>query len=229
MKKFLTLILSLSLAFGLVACSSGNSDSTSNSGPTETQTTSEPETTLESDSIAPDEESEALTEEPAETEGEKTLVVYFSATGNTEEVANHIVSITGADVFELEPVNAYTDDDLNYNDDNSRVVREHDNPGEQNIELVASTVENWDEYDTVFIGYPIWWHIAAWPVNGFIKANDFTDKTVIPFCTSASSGLGESGELLEEMAGTGNWLEGERFGSSVSESDVRSWIENLEL
>lgn len=114
MKKFLTLILSLSLAFDLVACGSGNSDSTSNSGPTETQTTSEPETTLESDSISPDEESEALTEEPTETEGKKTLVVYFSATGNTEEVANHIVSITGADVFELEPVNAYTDDDLNY-------------------------------------------------------------------------------------------------------------------
>ena len=225
MKKFLTLILSLSLAFGLVACGSGNSDSTSNSGPTETQTTSEPETTLESDSIAPDEESE----EPTETESGKSLVVYFSATGNTEDVANYIASITGADVFELEPVNAYTDDDLNYNDDNSRVVREHDNPDEQNIELVASTVENWDEYDTVFIGYPIWWHLAAWPVNGFIEANDFTGKTVIPFCTSASSGFGESGELLEEMAGTGNWLEGERFGSSVSESDVRSWIENLGL
>ena len=225
MKKFLTLILSLSLAIGLVACGSGNSDSTSNSGPTETQTTSEPETTLESDSIAPDEE----LEEPTVTESGKSLVVYFSATGNTEDVANYIVSITGADVFELEPLNAYTDDDLNYNDDNSRVVREHDNPDEQNIELVASTVENWDEYDTVFIGYPIWWHLAAWPVNGFIEANDFTGKTVIPFCTSASSGLGESGELLEEMAGTGNWLEGERFSSSVSESDVRSWIENLGL
>lgn len=229
MKKFLMLILSLSLTFGLVACGSGNSDSTSNSAPTETQTTSETETALESDSIAPDGESEALTEKPTETEGGKTLVVYFSATGNTEEVANHIVSVTGADVFELEPVNAYTDDDLNYNDDNSRVVREHDNPDEQNIELVVSTVENWDEYDTVFIGYPIWWHLAAWPVNGFIEANDFTGKTVIPFCTSASSGLGESGELLEEMAGTGNWLEGERFGSSVSETDVRSWIENLGL
>lgn len=225
MKKFLTLILSLSLAFSFVACGSGSSDSTSNSEATETQGTSETETALENDSAAPDEDSG----EPIENEGGKILVVYYSATGNTEEVANYITSITGADVFELEPVNAYTDDDLNYNDDNSRVVREHDNPDEQNIELAASTVENWEEYDTVFIGYPIWWHIAAWPVNGFIEANDFTDKTVIPFCTSASSDLGESGKLLEEMAGTGNWLEGERFSSSVSESDVRSWIENLGL
>lgn len=161
--------------------------------------------------------------------GEKILVVYYSATGNTEEVANHIVSLTGADVLELKPVNDYSNEDLNYNDSDSRVVREHNNPDEQNIELVVSTMENWDEYDTVFIGYPIWWHIAAWPVNGFIKANDFTDKTVIPFCTSASSGLGDSADLLAEMAGTGNWLEGKRFSSGVSESDVRSWINDLGL
>jgi len=208
---------------GLVACGSSNYGGTSDSASTETQTKLEPEIVPENDSAMPDEESEKTTE----TEGGKTLVVYFSATGNTEEVANYIVSITGADVFKLEPVNAYTDDDLNYNDDNSRVVREHDNPDEQNIELVASTVENWDEYNTMFIGYPIWWHIAAWPINGFVEANDFTGKMVFPFCTSASSGLGESCELLEEMAGTGNWMAGERFGSSVSESDVRSWIENL--
>jgi len=225
MKKFLTLILSFSLAFGLVACGSSNSDSTSDSAPTETQTASEPETALEGNSTAPDEESE----EPTETERGKTLVVYYSATGNTEEAANYIISITGADVFELEPVNAYTDADLNYNDDNSRVVREHDNPDEQDIELAASTVENWDEYDTVFIGYPIWWGIAAWPVNNFVKENDFTGKTVIPFCTAASSGIGESGELLAEMAGTGEWQEGERFSSGVSEEDVRTWVQGLDL
>ena len=77
--------------------------------------------------------------------------------------------------------------------------------------------------------YPIWWGIAAWPVDSFIAANDFTGKTVIPFCTSASSGLGESGELLEEVAGTGNWLEGMRFSSAVSESDVRTWLEDMGL
>lgn len=77
-------------------------------------------------------------------------------------------------------------------------------------------------------GYPIWWGIAAWPANGFIEANDFTGKTVIPFCTSSSSGLGESGELLAEMAGTGDWQEGQCFRSGASESDVAAWVESLE-
>lgn len=77
--------------------------------------------------------------------------------------------------------------------------------------------------------YPIWWGIAAWPVDGFIKANDFTGKTVILFCTSTSSGLGESGKLLKEEAGTGNWLDGERFSSGVSEGTVTEWVEGLGL
>ena len=95
--------------------------------------------------------------------------------------------------------------------------------------MESDTVPDWDSYETVFIGYPIWWGIAAWPVDGFIAANDFTGKTVIPFCTSASSGLGESGELLEEMAGTGDWLEGERFSSGVWEEDVKNWVDGLKL
>ena len=161
-------------------------------------------------------------------EAGKTLVVYYSATGNTENVANYIAAATNGDLFKLEPTEPYSDADLNWTDDNSRVVREHDNPDERDIALVKSTVENWDEYDTIFIGYPIWWGIAAWPVNGFIEANDFTGKTVIPFCTSSSSGLGESDELLSEMAGTGDWQEGQRFRSGVSESDVTAWVESLE-
>ena len=109
------------------------------------------------------------------------------------------------------------------------MVYEHDHPEARETELVKSTVDNWDEYDTVFIGYPIWWGIAAWPVDGFVKANDFTDKTVIPFCTSASSGLGDSGKLLAEMAGSGNWLEGQRFSSGASEQTVREWVDSLGL
>lgn len=161
-------------------------------------------------------------------EAGKTLVVYYSATGNTENVANYIAAATNGDLFKLEPTEPYSDADLNWTDDNSRVVREHDNPDERDIALVKSTVENWDEYDTIFIGYPIWWGIAAWPVNGFIEANDFTGKTVIPFCTSSSSGLGESGELLAETAGTGDWQEGQRFRSGIIESDVTAWVESLE-
>lgn len=169
---------------------------------------------------------EVFTEETAgdagepSTEGGKTLVVYYSATGNTESVAGYIAEATDADVFVLEPVEPYSSDDLNWTDKNSRVVYEYDNPDARNVELVAATVDNWESYDTVFIGYPIWWHIAA---------NDFTGKTVIPFCTSSSSDLGESGELLAEAAGTGNWLEGMRFASSVSEETVQAWVEGLEL
>lgn len=156
------------------------------------------------------------------------LVVYFSATGNTENVANYIASATDGDIFELVPADPYTSEDLRWTDENSRVVQEHENEELQNsVELVSATPENWDSYDTVFIGYPIWWGIAAWPVNGFITANDFTDKNVVPFCTSSSSGLGESGRLLADMAGEGNWLEGHRFRSSASESDVTSWLQDL--
>ena len=97
------------------------------------------------------------------------------------------------------------------------------------MELTATEVENWDSYDTVFLGYPIWWGIAAWPVDGFVEANDFTGKTVIPFCTSSSSGLGESGELLEELAASGDWQEGERFRSSASQEDVNQWVDSLGL
>ena len=156
-------------------------------------------------------------------------MVYYSATGNTEAVAGYIADATGGDLFELEPVEPYTDADLNWTDENSRVSQEYADESLRDVELVADTVDNWDSYDTVFIGYPIWWGIAAWPVDGFVEANDFTDKTVIPFCTSSSSGLGQSGELLADMAGTGEWLEGERFRSSVSQEDVTAWVDSLGL
>lgn len=96
-------------------------------------------------------------------------------------------------------------------------------------EFTEDTVENWEDIQTVYIGYPIWWGNAAWPVNEFVKNNDFTGKTVIPFCTSASSGLGDSGELLAEIAETGDWIDGERFSSNVSEEDVKNWLDSLEL
>ena len=157
------------------------------------------------------------------------LVVYFSASGNTEKVAKTIAEETGGDLFELVPVEVYTSDDLNYNDNNSRVTKEHENPDLRDVELVANTVDNWDSYDTIFIGYPIWWGIAAWPVNSFVQLNDFTGKTVIPFATSASSGMGESGELLKEQAETGAWQEGKRFQSGASADEIKSWIQELAL
>ncbi|MBO5093481.1 MAG: flavodoxin [Lachnospiraceae bacterium] len=157
----------------------------------------------------------------------RTLVVYYSAGGHTREAANMIAAAVGADLFELELTEPYTDEDLDWADSESRVSREHENEEERNVELVSTTVEDWESYDTVLIGYPIWWGIAAWPVNSFVEENDFTGKTVIPFCTSASSDIGDSGQLLEEMAGTGNWLEGQRFRSSASEEDVVAWVDSL--
>ena len=116
-------------------------------------------------------------------EAGNTLVVYFSATGNTEQAATYIADITGGDLFELEPADPYTDEDLNYNNKDSRVSQEYADESLRDVELVSDTVENWDSYDTVFIGYPIWWGIAAWPVDTFVEANYFTGKTVIPFAT----------------------------------------------
>lgn len=157
----------------------------------------------------------------------KILVVYYSATGSTENAAKYIAKAVNADIFELVPTKPYTNDDLDWTDNNSRVVDEHNNEEKRVVELTSTTVPNWDSYDTVFVGYPIWWGIAAWPVDGFIKANDFTGKTVIPFCTSASSGLGQSGELLADMAGTGDWQTGMRFRSGASESDVSEWAKGV--
>ncbi len=230
MKKMTTLFLSVLMIFSFAACGSQNNGNDVSTSRDANEGTQEP--AQQSEEIPTETPTEASGEESAgelETTGGKTLVVYYSATGNTEEVANYIVAATGADIFELEPVEPYSDDDLNWTDDNSRVVYEHDNPDARAVELVASTVPDWESYDTVFIGYPIWWGIAAWPVDGFIEANDFTGKTVIPFCTSSSSGLGESGELLAEAAGTGNWQEGERFSSSDSEETVQAWVEDLGL
>ena len=159
----------------------------------------------------------------------KVLVVYFSATGTTQEVAERIASLTGADIFRLEPVVPYTDADLNWRDRSSRVNKEHDDASLQDIALVSTEVPNWDDYDVVLFGYPIWWREASWVVNNFIKNNDFTGKTVIPFCTSTSSGLGDSGTNLEKMAGTGTWLEGQRFNENPSEDSVREWVRGLDL
>lgn len=226
MKKMTALFLSILMIFTLTACGSQSSGNES----ADTQSVSEnTETSAEASTEATTEASEEVSAEVSETTGGKTLVVYYSATGNTEETASYIAAAAGADLFELIPVEPYSDNDLDWTDDNSRVVYEHDNPDARIVELVESTVPDWESYDTVFIGYPIWWGIAAWPVDGFIAANDFTGKTVIPFCTSSSSELGESGELLEEAAGTGNWLEGMRFSSGVSEEEAQSWVESLGL
>lgn len=232
MKKAMTLFLSLTLAVGLCACGS-NPDRQQESSAASTKPAEDSPVESESSETETQEAKTSETETAPESEEDaglgKSIVVYYSASGNTKEAAEYIANAVNGDVFELIPEEPYSDADLDWTDDNSRVVYEHENQDARDIALVESEIPDWESYETVFIGYPIWWGIAAWPVDTFVKANDFTGKTVIPFCTSASSGLGESGTQLAELAGTGNWLDGERFSSGVSEEDVWEWIENLEL
>ena len=224
MKKSIKIMLSLAAILSLAACGqpgASSSQPTKTAPPVETQAaaTLAPETTA-----TPEPEQ---TDEPDTGTGGKTLVVYFSATGSTQTVAGYVADALDADQFELVPAAPYTSADLSWTTKGSRVNLEHDDESLRDVKLIANTVDNWADYDTVFVGYPIWWGIAAWPVNDFVKNNDFTGKTVIPFCTSSSSGLGESSELLAEMAGTGDWQTGMRFSSSVSEDDVIDWVNGL--
>lgn len=217
MKKITSILLALVLVFSFAACSN-NSD---NSASTANSTTSTP-----AGKQSTDESSDNNTDSSSNS---KILVVYYSATGSTKAVADTIADTTRADLFEITPVVPYTSDDLNWTNDNSRVSVEHNDESKRDVPLTKTTPDNWANYDTVFIGYPIWWGIAAWPVNNFVEGNDFTGKTVIPFCTSSSSGLGQSGDLLADMAGTGNWQDGERFSSGASSSKVESWVNGLDL
>lgn len=152
-----------------------------------------------------------------------TLVVYYSATGCTQRAALTIAKTLKAEVVELLPAKPYTDEDLNWRDQNSRVSREHDSLELRKVKLVNAKIENFDRYDTVFVGYPIWWGIAAWPIDTFINSNSFKGKKVIPFATSASSPLGQSAKLLEKMADGGQWSEGMRFGSFADEKEILKW------
>ena len=230
MKRTLSLLMSLVMVLSLAACSGSGDGSSSQVSSAAPESSAAESSASESSSEAPSSSEVSSQVQAGETaSGSNVLVVYYSATGNTAEVAQYIADSTGGDLFEIQPVEPYTDDDLNWTDDNSRVSQEHADESLRDVELVADTVDNWDQYDTVFIGYPIWWGIAAWPVDGFVEANDFSGKTVIPFCTSSSSGLGESGQLLADMAGTGDWQEGQRFRSGASQEDVQSWIEELGL
>ena len=220
MKKLTALLLSLVLVFSLAAC---GSTTTPDASKDDTQTPA-------ADTGDTADTSTGTTTPPVEEpQGGKTLVVYFSGSGNTARVAKDIADAAGADLFELVPTESYTSGDLDWRDEGSRVNREHEDESLRDVPLTTTTVENWDSYDTVFIGYPIWWGIAAWPVDNFVKANDFTGKTVIPFATSSSSGMGQSGTLLADMAGTGDWQEGQRFSSGASSADVQDWVNGLGL
>ena len=161
--------------------------------------------------------------------GNKTLVVYYSAQTHTRRVAERVAENLNADIFEIVPEDIYSDDDLDWTNSNSRVSKEHNDESLRDIKLKTTDVPNWDDYDIVIIGYPIWWGVSAWPTDTFVKANDFTGKAVIPFCTSYSSGIGQSDKLLKNEANGGDWKSGQRFYQDVDLSEVDKWTNGLGL
>lgn len=205
-------------------------ENTTNNGQEEMQSEESIDTDNEEDTNVANIENTANNSEKAQStskSGSKILVVYYSAQSHTKTVAEKIAKNLDADTFEIVPEEVYSNDDLNWTNSSSRVSREHNDESLRDVKLKNTKVDNWEDYDTVLIGYPIWWGIAAWPVNNFVKDNNFEGKTVIPFCTSSSSGLGQSGKLLEQIAGSGNWQDGHRFSSSASDSDIKKWTNSL--
>lgn len=237
MKKFAAFLLILTMALSLVACA-GNSGSKETSSPEAESNASEEisvpesgtaESEPESEPVQSDEtkETESVSETDTEAEGTKVLVVYFSATGTTEGVVEHIANGLSADIYEIIPEEPYTDADLDYNDNNSRSTLEMNDPSAR--PAISGSVENMEQYDIVFIGYPIWWGDAPRIVSTFMESYDFSGKTIVPFCTSGGSGIGSSASNLEQLTSGAAWLEGRRLNGSDSSDTVMEWVNSLEL
>lgn len=229
MKRTLSLFLTVALMLTLAACGSkGGQDSTSSSpapeGNTPTSTVPETPPANQPEDTAPTEEQ---TPEGTDDGGKKVLIAYFSATNNTENIANHLNDILDADLYEIVPETPYTADDLNYNDSSSRSSQEMNTPDSRPV--ISGNVENMEQYDVIFLGYPIWWGEAPRIINTFLESYDLSGKTIVPFCTSASSPLGSSATKLQDVTDSATWLEGQRFSGGASVSDVQSWVDSLNL
>ena len=170
---------------------------------------------------------DAAPETPEEGDAPSTLVAYFSATGNTEGVAELLQTALDADLYEIVPEVAYTSEDLNYSSDDCRANQEQNDPDAR--PAIDGSVENMDSYDVIFLGYPIWWGEAPKIISTFLESYDFTGKTIVPFCTSGSSGIGSSAEHLAGLAGSSTWLEGACFAPGASQEEVAAWVDGLEL
>ena len=157
----------------------------------------------------------------------KTLVIYYSAEGHTQKIAKEIAKNLAADLYEVTPEKPYSADDLDWTNPDSRCSKENDDPSLRDIKLSNVDIPNWDEYERVIIGYPIWWGIAAWPVNSFVKTKDWNGKTILPFCTSHSSGLGDSDLSLKNDANGGDWQEGTRFFQDATPAKIKSWCDEI--
>ena len=211
MKKRLFMLLALTMAASLAACGAGASGEPQESQPgNSSSSASQPLTPAEPDTM-PD-----SSQEPSKGNANSTLVAYFSATGNTEEIAQHLQTILGASLYEIIPAKPYSDDDLDYNASDCRANQEQNDPSVR--PAIDGSVENMDGYDVILLGYPIWWGEAPY---------DFTGKTIVPFCTSGSSGIGGSAEHLTVLAADATWLEGARFNPGATQDEVAAWVEGL--
>lgn len=230
MKKILSIILISLLALGLVACGDTSQNKTPDESPVVEESNKGTEETnkqnLQED-ITPGENKPNEQESVSDPSGKNVLVVYFSVTGNTKTIAEKIAILTDADIYEIKPAVEYTDADIDYGDSNSRTSKEQ-NDSTARPEIQSETI-SLEGYDTIYVGYPIWWGEAPRIMDTFVESYDFGDITMIPFCTSASSGIGNSGKNLAKNAGSGNWLEGKRFSANVSENELKEWVDDAEL
>ena len=226
MKKLFSLLLAMTVAVSLAACGAGNTPQESQPG-SAPSVSGPPASTEPEPAPDPTEETPDSAQEPGEEDTPSTLVAYFSATGNTEGIAQHLQAILDADLYEIVPAEPYSDDDLNYNVSDCRANQEQNDPDAR--PAVDGTVENMDGYDVIFLGYPIWWGEAPKIISTFLESYDFSGKTIVPFCTSASSGMGGSAENLAALAADAAWLEGARFDPGASQEEVAAWVDGLGL
>ena len=228
MKTLFSLLLALTMAVSLAACGAETASDPQEGQPGSVPSVSEPPASAEPEPTpVPPEETSDSAQEPGEEDTPSTLVAYFSATGNTEGVAQHLQAILDADLYEIVPAEPYSNDDLNYNVSDCRANQEQNDPDAR--PAIDGTVENMDSYDVIFLGYPIWWGEAPRIISTFLESYDLTGKTIVPFCTSASSGMGGSAENLAALAADAAWLEGARFNPGASQEEVAAWVDGLGL
>ena len=217
MKKIVMIFLAATMALSLAACTGGKEP---------LETLSETKTDSLQPSETPGEPTDSTPSAPdQEPVGSKILVAYFSATNNTEGVAQKLADGLGADLYEITPEQPYTDEDLDYGNSESRSSVEMNDPSAR--PAISGSIENMEQYDVVFIGYPIWWGEAPRIMSTFIESYDFSGKTLTAFCTSASSGFGNSDSSLRSAANGATWLDGHRFSAGASADDVMEWANGL--
>lgn len=218
LKKLITLVLAASAVYGLASCSANTI-----TAPSASLSTASTETTL----LVTDKETTASSGTEKESRFGKAVVVYFSCSGNTKSVALKLAQEADCGTYEIVPSKPYAPEDLNYNNKKSRAAREqNDKTARPEIEGAKLDISS---YDTIFIGYPIWFSKAPKILYTFVESQSFEGKTVIPFCTSDNSGIGTSATELAALAeNKGKWLNGTRFSASVKNADIAQWLAALE-